>query len=184
MRRRLLLFIPLLAAAAGSDYETARRKIALIEGERLAAGKHVVLTEAELNAYLLRELGAVVPDGVRDPRLRLGAHSATGTALIDFGKLRRAQGKPPGWILRRLIDGERPVRVTAGIRSSAGTATVDVESVEISGVTIDGGALDFLIDNFLLVYYPTAAIGRPFELGHRIERLEVRPSAVTVVIGR
>lgn len=184
VRRFLLLLVPLALAATAGEYENARRKLDLIEGERLAAGKRVQLTGAELNAYLARELLADLPAGVRQPRLELGAQAATGSALIDFGKLRRAQGKAPGWLLGRLIDGERPVRVTAAIRSSGGAATVDVESVEISGVVLDGKALDFLIEHFLLPQYPTAAIGRPFELGHRIDRLEVRPNAVTVVIGR
>jgi hypothetical protein len=56
--------------------------------------------------------------------------------------------------------------------------------VEISGVTIDGKSLDFLIKSFLLPLYPDAAVGRPFELGHRIEKLDVQPKSVGVLIGR
>jgi len=74
--------------------------------------------------------------------------------------------------------------VTARVRSGGGRAQVDVERVEISGVTIDGGTLDFLIQNVLLPLYPTAAVGRSFELGHRIDRIEVGPGAAEVVIGR
>ena len=72
----------------------------------------------------------IVGGAVRDPALRLGASSAVGEARIDFAKLRRAQRKPTGWLLGRLLEGERPVRVTAAIRSSGGNATVDVERVE------------------------------------------------------
>jgi hypothetical protein len=61
---------------------------------------------------------------------------------------------------------------------------VDVQKVEISGMEIDGRTLDFLIQNVLLPLYPDAAVGRPFELGHHIERLDVQPGAVRVVIGR
>ena len=42
--------------------------------------------------------------------------------------------------------------------------------------------LDFLLENFLLPFYPTAAIGRPFDLKHRVDRLEVTPAGVTAVI--
>jgi hypothetical protein len=49
-------------------------------------------------------------------------------------------------------------------------------------MAISGGALDFLIRNFLLPYYPDAKVGVPFELGHRIERLEVEPTGVGVLI--
>jgi hypothetical protein len=54
----------------------------------------------------------------------------------------------------------------------------------ISGLEIDGKTLDFLIRNFLLEMYPDAAVGRQFELGHRIDRLDVQPAAVGVVIGK
>jgi hypothetical protein len=56
--------------------------------------------------------------------------------------------------------------------------------VEISGVVIDGSTLDFLIQNVLLPLYPDAAVGRPFDLGHRIDRLDVQRNGVGVVIGR
>jgi hypothetical protein len=56
--------------------------------------------------------------------------------------------------------------------------------VQISGITLDGRTLDFLIQHFLLPVYPEAAVGRPFELGDRIERLDVQPGGVDVVVGR
>ena len=116
------------------------------------------------------------------------ARAAEGGALLHEGdlepKLRRAEGKPPGRILAYLLDGERPVTITARIRSSGGTATVDVQEVQISGVTIEGRMLDFLIHNYVVQAYPSAKVGEPFALGHRIERLDVQPSAVGVLIGR
>ena len=90
----------------------------------------------------------------------------------------------PGWLMAWLLEGERPVQVTVRITSGTGEATVDVERVDVSGVTIRGSALDFLISNFLLPYYPEAKIGKPFELGHRIDRLDIQPSGVNVVIGK
>jgi hypothetical protein len=174
----------LLLSAVPSDYQAVVRKFSLIEQDRLKPGSRVILTPQELNAYARREIAEVVPDGVRNPRLDLGAGKATASALIDFGKLRRAEGKEPGRLMAYLLDGERPVTITARIRSSNGTATVDVESVEISGVTIEGRMLDFLIRNYLMPAYPEAKIGQPFALGHRIEQLDVQPAAVGVLIGR
>ncbi|MFN7997684.1 MAG: hypothetical protein U0Q18_28960 [Bryobacteraceae bacterium] len=179
----LALTLPLMPGT-GSEYAAVRHKFSLIENERLAPGSRVTLTPQELNAYAAREIAETVPGGVRNPRLELGPGTATAHALIDFGQLRRAEGNPPGRIMAYLLDGERPVTVTARIRSAAGTATVDVQQVEISGVVIEGRMLDFLIQNYLMPAYPEAKIGRPFELGHRIERLDVAPSAVGVVIGR
>jgi hypothetical protein len=186
--KRILLASGLAAAllfsAVSPEYQAVVHKFSLIEHDRLKPGSRVVLTPQELNAYAVQEVAEVAPDGVRNPRLDLGPGTATASALIDFGKLRRAEGKPPGRIMAYLLDGERPVTITARIQSAAGTATVDVESVEISGVTIEGRMLDFLIRNYLLPAYPQAKVGQPFELGHRIERLDVQPSAVGVLIGR
>jgi hypothetical protein len=173
--------IAALAVAAGEDFASAKRKLDLIDSDRLRPGAKVTLTARELNAYAAHE----VPPGVRNPALQIVSPGvATGSALVDFGKMRRAQGHPPGWLMSKLLDGERPVNVTARISSSNGHATVQVQRVEVSGVTIDGGTLNFLIQNLLLPLYPNAAVDRPFQLGHRIERLELEPAAVGVVIGR
>jgi hypothetical protein len=167
-----------LAGIAYDDYASARQKFDSIEAGRLAPGARVTLTYPELNAWVAKE----APSGVRNPQLRASARDvATGAALIDFGKLERSTGRQPGWLMSKLLDGERPVRVTARLRSSGGRATVDIQRVEISGLAIDGSTLDFLIQNFLIPMYPDAVIGKPFELGHGIDRLDVSPSAVGVL---
>jgi hypothetical protein len=180
----LTCLITPLASGGLSDYDAAVHKISLIEQDQLKPGARVVLTAQELNAYARREATEVAPNGIRNPRLELGAGTATASALVDFEKLRRAEGKPPSGLMAYLLGGERPVSVTTSIRSSRGTATVNVERVEISGIVVEGRLLDFLIQNYLVPLYPTAKVGQPFELGHRIERLDVQPAAVAVWIGR
>jgi hypothetical protein len=173
----------LAAAAAGAfdSYTSVRQKLDQIDADRLRPGAHVFLTPQELDAYVVH----AAPDGVRNPRLQVIAPGlAQGSALIDFGRVRRAQGHPPGWLLAKLLDGERPVTVTARIRSGGGRAVVDVQRVEISGVIVDGSTLDFLIQNVLLPLYPDAAVGRPFDLGHHIDRIDVQPRGVGILIGR
>src|SRR5690242_505490 len=92
---------------AANEYATVQRKLDDIEGGRLRPGTRVVMTSQELTGWATHE----VPPGVRNPKVELGAGTAVGSALIDFGKVRRAQGKPPGWMMAKLLDGERPVRV-------------------------------------------------------------------------
>jgi hypothetical protein len=177
--------IPLLVSAllwaADGGYVSAKRKFDIIESDRLPAGTRVELSPSELTAYAVKE----APAGVRNPQLHFGSPEVvTGTALIDFGKVERGQGKQPGWLMSKLLDGERPVSVTARIQSARGRATVDVERVEVSGIVLDGRTLDFLIQNVVLPLYPSAVVGKPFELGHRIEKLDVRAADVVVAIGR
>jgi len=183
--RRIFWIVSLLSAAAvagaSDDYLSAKRKFDEIEAGRLRAGTRVELSSGELNAYIARQ----APAGVRDPKIVLAAPGvASGTALVDFNKLERGQGRQPGWLMTKLLEGERPVSVTARIHSADGRATVDVEKVEIGGVEIDGRTLDFLIQKVVLPQYPDVMVGQPFELGYRINKLDVRPKAVEIVIGR
>ncbi|MBK9170963.1 MAG: hypothetical protein IPM24_26385 [Bryobacterales bacterium] len=178
----VLVWLP-LGGAPANDYAAARQKFNLIETERARPGTSVLLTARELNAYLHTEIRRVAPAGIRDAQLTLSDGVASGRALIDFVKIRQAQGQDPGWLLSKLLDGERPVEVAARIRSGRGWATVDVERVAISGVPIEGAALEFLINTYLRAYYPDARVGKPFELGYGIERLEVAPGVVRVHIG-
>jgi hypothetical protein len=171
----------LALGAATSDYLSVKKKFDQIESDQLKAGTRIELTARELNAYVTQ----AVPDGVRNPQVKIVSPGvATGSAMVDFVKLRRGQGYQPGWLMTTLLDGERPVSVTARIKSANGRATVDVQRVAISNIVIDGRTLDFLIQNVLLPLYPDAVVGQPFELGHRIEKLDVQPTAVGVVIGK
>lgn len=180
----LALFVITLPAVTGGDYRSAKRKIDQIQADRAPSGTRITLTANELNAWVRAEVPPSVRGAMRSPTLELGHGSATGSAWIDFVKLRTAQGSPPGWLLRTLLDGEHPVRVTANVRSGAGRAVVDVQEVEVSGFEISGRALDYMVRNFLLPRYPNAKIGEPFEMGHRIERLDIAPAGVGVVIGK
>lgn len=179
----MLLAAGLTAAMAlGFDYYTsARQKVDLIESGRLRAGARIDLSAGELNAFAAKE----APEGVRSAKLVVeSSERVTGTALVDFGKLRRAQGYEPGWLMSKLLDGERPVSATARIRTGGGSVTVDLEKASISGLDIDGKTLDFLLRNFILPFYPEAAVGRPVAMGFHIDRLQLAPAGVGVFIGK
>src|SRR4051812_28130768 len=92
VKQQLWLIPVLLTAALGAaynDYASAKQKIDSIEGGRLRAGSRVTLTYRELAAWVEHE----APAGVRSPQIRVTSPEiATGTALVDFGKVRRSQG--------------------------------------------------------------------------------------------
>ena len=182
MKGLLFAACAVVGIAFGFDYYTsARRKVDLIESGRLQPGARVDLSIGELNAFA----ASVAPAGIRDFKLKLeGQDRASGTASVDFIKLRRAQGYQPGWLMLKLFDGEHPVSATVRIHSGGGKVRVDVERVSISGIELDGKTLDFIIQNFILPFYPEAMVGRPVQMGYRIERLQLAPAGVGVVIGR
>ncbi len=158
------------------------RTFGLIQNGKAQLGSSFLFTESELNAWARAKVPTVVPQGVRQPRLELGSGRAVATAQVNFAQLRRASGVEPNWLVQRLIDGERPVRVAASITSSGGYATVHLERVEINGLGVSGSALDFLIRAFFMPLYPNAKINQPFELEDGVERVTVSPTGARVVM--
>lgn len=188
MRKTCILAVMLSVgalSASRSDYVNVKQKFASIERESAKPGSRVALSAKELNAYVEAELPQHAPPGVRRPHVELhGNDSATGTILVDFLKIRSAKGKTNNWLIRQLFEGEHEVKVTAHVRSGGGTATVDLQRVEIGGVPISGSALDFVVRNYLIPNYPDAKIGRPFKLHKQVDRVEVQPGVAYVVLKR
>src|SRR5438445_13535738 len=108
-----LFVLPLLLYSSRADYSSVQKKFDLIEHDRLKPGSRVTRSQRELNAYVEQQVPQVAPQGVREPRIELGAGTATGSAVIEFVRLRGARGKPPAWLMRRVLQAERPGTVTA-----------------------------------------------------------------------
>jgi hypothetical protein len=96
--------------------------------------------------------------------------------------MQHAQGAKPGWLMEKLIAGERPIRVGVELKSANGYATVYLKSVQISGISASGSVLEYLIRTFFRPLYPEAHINESFEMGHNVDRVEVRPDAARVFI--
>src|SRR5262249_27976720 len=123
----------------------------------------------------------VVPQGIRNTSLELGNSQAVGSALVDFLKMRQAQGVQTGWLISKLIEGERPLKVAVHLTSANGRATVFLDRVDLSGASLSGRTLDFLISSFFRPLYPDAKINQPFDLDYNIERIEVLPTVVRIL---
>lgn len=163
---------------------STQKKFDQIAAGKLRPGTVVVFTQAELNAWARMKVPETIPQGLRNPQIELGSGEATGSALVDFLKMRNGQGKDTGWLMSKLIEGERPLKVWIRLTSSGGRATVFLTQVDLSDATLSGRTLDFLIDNFFRPLYPDARIGEPFDLDYSIERIEIQPTGVRVFIKR
>lgn len=173
-----------LPGAAPSLYDSARRKVDVIENDRAPAGAVYSFSKAEIEAWATREIPEYVPEGFRDPRVEIETGTATGRAFIDFMRLRHGKGAPKNWFLDKLLEGERPVSVTVEIRSANGSCTVYLRRLEISGVAATGSVLDFLVKNFFLTLFPNAKINEPFRLEHRMDSIDLRPNTAVIRISR
>ena len=141
-------------------------------------------TPAELNAWVRMKVPSIVHDGFREPLLQLGNGMASASARVDFLKVRRAEGIETNWLVAKLIQGEKLVTAQATIQSSHGQATVHIVRVEVGGLAVTGPPLDFLVQNFLLPFYPDAKIDEPFELAGNVDRIVVTPAEARVYIRR
>jgi hypothetical protein len=182
--RWLLILMAASALAAPPAYNSARRKLDIIESGRATAGAFYNFSKAEIEAWAAVEIPKIIPEGFRAATVDLGTNTATGHALVDFTRMRHAKGAPKNWFIDRLLAGERPLSVTVDVKSAGGKCTVFLRRVEISGVTATGSVLDFLVKYFFLPLFPDAKIGEPFEMGYRLESIAVRPLAAYVKIDR
>lgn len=186
MQQRAVLLLALFALTATPSIDPAsvvRAKIKQIESGKVRSGTVFSFSPSDLTAYARSEIPHV-PEGVRQPRLEFGYGTASAYALIDFLRIRHGQGEQTPWLISKLIEGERPVKVETRIKSAGGKATVYLERVEISGLAVTGSTLDFLVNTFFLPLYPNAKINEPFELSDRVDRIEVSPTQARVLIGK
>jgi hypothetical protein len=158
------------------------RKLDLIESGKAKPGEVFRFTPAELNAWVRVKAPTIIQDGFRQPRLELGSGEASASALIDFLKVRQASGIETNYLVAKLIQGEKLVRVRASIQSAHGHATVHLLRVEVGGLAVTGAPLDFLVQNFFRPFYPDAKIDEPFELAANVDRIEVTPAAAVVYL--
>jgi hypothetical protein len=167
--------------AADPLADSAQKKLDSISDGKLKPGAVVTLSLREINAWIHEKAVKAFPEGIRNEHIDLGPGTADGNALVDLTKISKAKNSVNP-LIARLIEGERPLRVAIRIESANGRATVFLTHVELSGVAIDGSILDFLIKHFVQPRYPDIKINEPIDLDFNIERIEIQPSGVRILI--
>jgi hypothetical protein len=183
MRPLLLLALAAVLPLRAADpaFARAENKLDLIESGHAHPGSVIVFTPAEMNSWARGRVPQMY-QGIRDPSVQLGDGTATGFAFVDFLKMRQGEGLATNSLVAKLIAGERPLKVSIQLESSHGRATARLTRLEISGVSVTGAPLDFLVNEFFLHLFPDAKVNQPFELHNNIERIELRPDGVRVTI--
>ncbi|NUR54729.1 MAG: hypothetical protein HOQ29_09795 [Acidobacteria bacterium] len=141
------------------------------------------VTDAELNAYLKYSAGSQVPVGIVDPQLNaLGNGRVGGRALVDLDAVRtqkkRGWTDPMGYLTGRL-----PITATGTLSTQHGIGRFQLESAEISGVTIPKTLLQELLSYYSKTRENPAGINMddPFELPAGIKEIKVGKGAATIV---
>lgn len=167
--------------AADPALESANAKLDKLESGQTRPGETIMLTPAEINAWVAVKVPEAIPQGIRDTHIELGTDTATASAMVDFPKIQESRGKPVGWAMA-MFQGERPLKISVRVASSGGKITVFLTRVEMSGIGVEGTALDFLIKSFFLPLYPDAKIGEPVDLEFNIDHVQIRPDALRITV--
>lgn len=184
---RLLLGFAVLALAMHAEDPAAARvraKLDLISEEVARPGSTIVFPPADVNAWVREELAESVPMGVRESLVTFGTDTIELSAIVDIRKIAESDGKQINAMVGKLLEGERPVKMSLRTESAGGRLTVFLTAVEISGLPVTGAALDLLVRAVLLPLYPDAdaKINEAFDLKYRMERVSVQPSGIHVLI--
>jgi len=178
----LLCFALLLLA--GDDFASIQKKMDDIIKDRLKPGARVYMPQRELLAYEQAQAVAIAPKAVHNVTLELREGSGTTSATINFLELNKARGGQSNWLMDQILSGDRLVKVSLRVQTRDGNARADVERVEIGGAAMQGSALDFLIQNYVLPQFPNAKVDQWFPMDHHMDRIEIRPNGVTVIIAK
>ncbi len=161
---------------AGAD-----RKIAHLEANGRAPHPDLaptVLTEAEMNAYLASDEVAL-PDGVKAVRLSGAPGEITGTAKVDFDRVRAGSGSSNP--LLSIFSGIHEVLVEAHAYGRGGQGYVHVDSVSLDGIDVPNFVLELFVRKYIQPHNPAIGIDSRFKLPDRIDSATVGQHQVTLL---
>jgi hypothetical protein len=145
--------------------------------------RNTPVTDLELNSYLKYRAGEQIPTGIVDPELSaLGGGRVSGKAVVDLDAVRTQ--KKRGWLdPLGYLTGKLPVTASGVLTTKEGKGQFQLQSAEISGVTIPKSVLQELLS-----YYSKSAenpeginMDAPFELPAKIQEIRVGTGTSTVV---
>lgn len=146
-------------------------------------GQTTQLTDAELNAYIKFNLKNEVPAGVVDPTLTaVGEGKVRGAAIIDLDTVRKQKQRswtdPLGY-----MTGKLPLTAAGLLITQNGVGRFQLESAEISGITIPKSLLQELLSFYSKSAEKPSGISMddPFELPASIKEIRVGKGEAMVV---
>jgi hypothetical protein len=174
-----------LCVAVQASLDSGKRKINMIERGRWPHTGAIAFMPGELLALGMSQIDTSAPGAVSQPTLQLEPNGARATALVDFDVLKSLNHSTTGssgknWLFSKLVSGKQPITVSVQITSGHGRMTVHPTAVSVSGYAVSGGALDFLIQNFVIPEYPEAVISKPFALPPNVAKVELSPKSALV----
>jgi len=173
--------------ASRKDAATLRQKVATINAhaERpRKTGQRIMVTENEVNSYLVYDAPSQLPTGVVDPSVTiLGPGRLSGRAVVDLDAVRKAKNPTSLLDPMNYLMGRVPVTATGVLKTSNGVGHFALESASVGGVPIPK-----LILQEIITYYSRTAdnpsgvsLDDPFALPARIREIQVERGQAIIV---
>lgn len=196
---RLLCTLALVAGAGQLSAQTPQKlskpdaarfqgKLTQIQKNEVAprkgnAARTTQVSDVEINAYLKYLAGSQVPVGIVEPTLHAAGNGrVTGRAMVDLDAVRtqkkRAWTDPLGYLMGRL-----PVTATGTLTTANGIGRFQLESAEISGLTMPKSLLQELLSYYSRTAEKPSGINmdQPFALPASIREIRVGQGSAVVV---
>ena len=200
LQSRVIPLMCTLALAAGAVQISAQPKLSKQDATRFAAklaqieknaetprkggtARSIQVTDAEVNAYLRYLAGPQVPVGIAEPDIRgIGNGRVTGRAIVDLDAVRtqkkRGWTDPLGYLMGRL-----PISAAGTLTAKNGIGRFQLESAEISGVTIPKSLLQELLSYYSRTPEDPDGINmdEPFALPSGIQEIRIGQGTAVIV---
>ena len=167
-------------AGDSSAAASAQRKVDHIKANGALAKPDptpTVFTEQEINAYIAS--GKIqLPEGVQSVHL-VGLNGVvTGTARVDFDKVRSGRSSNP---LLSMFSGVHDVEAEAHAQGSNGTGVIHVDSVALDGVEVPDFLLELFIKKYVQPKYPEVGTDSRIALPDKIDSATIGKHTLTVI---
>lgn len=150
---------------------------------RARAAQSTPISDAEVNSYFRFHAQDQIPVGVMEPALNSHANGiVTGSAVVDLDAVRKQ--KQRGWLdPMGYLTGRLPLTARGRLTTKDGVGRFELESAELSGVTIPKTVLQELLSFYSRTAEDPDGINMddPFELPSQIREIRVAAGAATIV---
>jgi len=158
------------------------KKLAIIKqhaAESPKSSRRTTVTEGELNSWFVYRAPALLPVGVKDPRVTVvGNGKLVGLVTVDLDDV--GKSKSGAW---NVLGGRVPISLSGVLRTKDGRGQFDLQSADISGVPVPR----FLVQEILSHYTrdedrPNGVrLDDPFALPASIKQIDVGSGQAIVV---
>jgi len=188
----MLLAAVVLAGSVTADVLTPQlaaafeKKVVLVQKQadaKAAKERPTAFTQAETNSYLKYNAGPLIPTGLTQPEITmLGNGRVSGKAIVDLDVVRQKQSSG-GWLdPTSYLTGKLLVTARGRVVTWDGKGKVELESAEVSGITIPKSFLNQMVNYFTRTADNPggSTLDDTFDLPTNIRRIDVQPARFIV----